>query len=330
LGLLALAFLAGCDFDQVARELAQAPPADPPSASAPLPTPSAPSAPEPSIPAQPAPELPQAARPLAIASYNIQVFGTSKMAKPEVVAILADVVRRHDLVAIQEIRSKDETVLPQFVAKVNSAGRRYDYVIGPRLGRTTSKEQYAFVFDTDRLELVPGSAYTVPDPQDLLHREPLVASFRARGLLPEQAFSFTLINIHTDPDEVDTEVDALADVYQAVRQASPEDDVILLGDLNADAAHLGRLAQVPGIAWIINGQPTNTRGTASYDNILFAPQATAEYAGYAGVLDVAADYRLTPEQALAVSDHLPVWAAFQPAEAPRQLDLARQPEPAVR
>ena len=42
-------------------------------------------------------------------------------------------------------------------------------------------------------------------PTICLHREPLVGWFRVRGPDASQAFTFTLVNIHTDPDEVATE-----------------------------------------------------------------------------------------------------------------------------
>ena len=120
--------------------------------------------------------------------------------------VLAQVVRRFDVVAIQEIRSKDTPILPPFVELINADGRQYDYIIGPRQGRTSSKEQYAFIFDAMRIEYDRDSIRTVDDPDDLLHREPMVANFRVRGLPASEAFTFTLVNIHTDPDETDTDL----------------------------------------------------------------------------------------------------------------------------
>jgi deoxyribonuclease-1-like protein len=172
--------------------------------------------------------------------------------------ILANVARRFDVAAVPGVRSVDQTILPRFVDLINTEGAKYDYVIGPRLGRTSSKKQYAFVYDTNRIELDQGSVYTVDDPQDLLHREPLVAHFRVRGPPPDRAFTFQLVNIHTDPNETDTELDALADVFLAVQRAAADDDVILLGDINVDEYHLGRLDQLPGIAHAISGTTTNT------------------------------------------------------------------------
>jgi endonuclease/exonuclease/phosphatase family metal-dependent hydrolase len=248
---------------------------------------------------------------IRIASFNIQVFGESKLAKPEVMNVLAQVVRRFDVVAIQEIRSGTQDVMPRFVQMINAEGASYDFVIGPRLGRTSSKEQYAFVYNRASVELAPGSVYTVDDPDDRLHREPLVAGFSARGPPPAQAFTFTLIDIHTDPDEVHKELDALDDVYRAVRDdGRHEDDIILLGDLNTDDAHLGELGQMPYLVAAISKTPSNTRGTKLYDNILFDRRATTEFTGRSGVLNVMTEYHLAMHDALEVSDHFPVWAEF--------------------
>lgn len=263
---------------------------------------------------------------IRIASFNIQVFGESKLSKPGVVDVLANVIRQFDVVAVQEVRANSQAVLPQFVSVINSGGMHYDFCIGPRLGRTSSKEQYAFIYNAARVELDRNAVYTINDPDDLLHREPLVASFRVRGLAAQDAFTFTLINIHTDPDEVQREVDVLADVYRVVRDdGRQEDDIILLGDLNADDQHLGRLGQVPYALAAISGVPSNTHGTQLYDNILFDQRATTEFTGRSGVFDLMKAYNLSMEQALLVSDHFPVWAEFGAVEGGRPGQFARQP-----
>jgi endonuclease/exonuclease/phosphatase family metal-dependent hydrolase len=246
-----------------------------------------------------------------IASFNIQVFGESKLNDAKAMDVLARLARRFDIVAIQEIRAARQDVVPRFVDLINAQGHQYDFCIGPRLGRTNSKEQYAYIFDTSSIEIDRTSIYTVDDPDDLLHREPLVAGFRVRGPPEDQAFTFTLINVHTDPDEAADEVDALADVYRAVRaDGRNEDDIVLLGDLNVSDSGLGRLGRLPDMTWVISGVPTNTRGTAQYDNILFQQPATTEFTGRFGVVDLMREYELTVDEALEVSDHLPIWAEF--------------------
>ncbi|MFM1904748.1 MAG: hypothetical protein RLZZ440_2648 [Planctomycetota bacterium] len=265
---------------------------------------------------------------LLISSFNIQVFGESKLAKPQVVEILARVVRKFDIVAIQEVRAKSDDIIPRFVQAVNADGSRYHYLIGPREGRTNSKEQYVFVYDTTRVEVDASSAGVFPDPSDRLHRPPMCARFRTRIMPAQAAFTFWLVDIHTDPDEVPQELAALADVFVAMQSARPdEDDVILLGDLNAGPPEFGSFQKIPGIGWAVSGTTTNTRRTKTYDNLVFARPATAEYLGAWGVLDLQATFGLPLDNALEVSDHNPVWAAFYPCEArgPQAPPLAAQP-----
>ena len=262
---------------------------------------------------------------ITIASFNIQVFGTSKAGKPSVMDILARIVRRFDVVAIQELRTTDPSVMKNFIRLINSTGRAYDFVIGPRLGRTDSKEQYVFVFDTQRIEVDQSTVQTIEDPKDLLHREPLVARFRTRVSPANDAFTFILANIHTDPDETKQELDALGDVFRLI-QRNPwgEDDVIMLGDLNVSFKKLGALGEVPNIAYTVHGEPTNTRGNKSYDNIVYSSVATTEYTGRSGIIILQSEFGLTTEQALKVSDHYPIWAEFVAYESGSQTLIAKQ------
>jgi deoxyribonuclease-1-like protein len=257
---------------------------------------------------------------IAIASFNIQVFGQSKLKKKEAMDVLAKVVRHYDVVAIQEVRSTSQDVLPNFVKLINADGSRYDFVLGPRLGRTSSKEQYAYVYDTNRINFVAGSEYTAPNPGDQMHRAPFVASFQTKSSSAGQPFSFTLVNIHTDPDETKQELNALDDVFVYVQNRNRnEDDVILLGDLNVSEKKLGQLGQLPNIDWVVKGAPTNTRGSKSYDNIVFNKRTTVEYTGKSGVMNLLETFDLTMDEALQVSDHMPVWAVFSMQEGGAQV-----------
>ncbi|RCS52839.1 endonuclease/exonuclease/phosphatase [Bremerella cremea] len=264
---------------------------------------------------------------IRIASFNIQVFGTAKSQKPEVMARLAEIVRQFDVVAIQEIRSKSDGLIPSFIELINSTGRHYDFVIGPRLGRTQSKEQFAYIFDTASLQVDRSQVYTAQDPYDVLHREPLIAWFRVRGPDPSQAFTFTLVNVHVDPDEVEQEMNVMDDVFRAVRDdGRQEDDVILLGDFNANESKMGQLATIPGINWAISGVTTNTRGTELYDNIFMQRTATSEYTCRSGVFDFLRQYNLTLAEGLEISDHLPVWAEFSIYEGGAAQPIATLPK----
>ena len=230
------------------------------------------------------------------------------------------------LSALQQVDAKTSDVLPRFVDLVNATGRHYDFVSGPKLGRGDHAEQYAIVFDTASIEVDRSVLYTVQDPDDLLLREPLVAWFRVRGPPANQAFTFTLVDVRTDAAATGSELDALAGVYHAVRDdGRDEDDVILLGDLNADDRHLGRLGEVSQLVPVISAFPTNTRGDRQQDNILFSKAATIEFTGRAGVFDLIRQFNLTTEDALGISDHMPVWAEFSIYEGGQGGRMAAKP-----
>lgn len=268
---------------------------------------------------------------IRVASFNIQVFGATKSRKPHVMDVLARIVREFDVVAVQEIRSKDQDIIPNFVDLINSSEVRYDYVIGPRLGRSVSKEQYAFIYDMTTVEVDRTQLYTVADPHDMLHREPLVGWFRVRGPPVEEAFTFSLVNIHTDPDVAEEEVNVLAQVYPAVRDdGRQEDDVIILGDLNVDDKHLGQLGQISGMSWVISNTPTNVAMNKQYDNIVFHKEATSEFTGRGGVFDFLRLYNMTRVEAEEVSDHLPVWAEFNAYEGGQPGRIATMPDSTTR
>ena len=82
---------------------------------------------------------------LRIASFNIQVFGNTKAEKPAVIRTLAAIVQQFDIVAIQEIRSKNEDLIPNFVKLINQSStggqprRQYAHVI--EIGRASCRER---------------------------------------------------------------------------------------------------------------------------------------------------------------------------------------------
>ena len=65
-------------------------------------------------------------------------------------------------------------------------------------------------------------------------RNPYIAPFKALN----GNFDFTLITIHTDPDEATEEINALDDVVKYAQSTYPdEQDFVVMGDLNADCSY---------------------------------------------------------------------------------------------
>ena len=250
---------------------------------------------------------------IKIATFNIQIFGKTKRKKDDVMKILVKIVRNFDIVAVQEFRDKQEETLPFFVKKINEApGDKYDFVGSKRLGRSSSKEKYAFIFNTKTVKYKDIS-FVYDDSSDVFEREPFVGYFNSGS------FDYALINIHTKPDDATNEINALVDVIEdAETKISGEKDFIVLGDFNADCTYFKEEADASPLEaskyyWVIeDSADTTVKSTVcTYDRMVFIKSSTiSDYAGKWEVFRFDQKYNLSQEQAVKVSDHYPVWAEF--------------------
>ena len=248
---------------------------------------------------------------LKIGSFNIQVFGQSKSAKTDVMNVLADIIRTYDIVAVQEIRDSSGTALDNLLRQVNSDGSSYAYLVSERLGRTSSKEQYAYVYNTRTVSPI-GSAFTYPQTSDIFHRTPYIASFKSN----DGIFNATFAVIHTDPDDAANEIKALYEVAEYAKGILPADEpVIIMGDYNADGRYFDETSYVPlksgDYLWIIGNEVDTTvaSGDNTYDRIV-STRPNIFYTGDAGAFRFDETYNLSHEFAAEVSDHYPVYAYF--------------------
>jgi len=166
---------------------------------------------------------------IKLATWNIRILSNGSRDDTEL-AEIADILKRYDLIAIQEARDtivldRLKTILPE-----------YNYIASSPVGRTV-KEIYAYFYKPSVISTI-GTAYTFPDPNDLFIREPYIACFRAGN------FDFTLITIHVLYGDSETErreeIKLLDDVLLNVDQNNDdEEDIILLGDFNFNSTDSG-------------------------------------------------------------------------------------------
>ena len=90
---------------------------------------------------------------IRVGSFNAKVLGRSKSEKVVVMEILARIVRQFDVLALQEISAEDQDVLARLIERVNSDGRRYDYVVGRPLGKSAPREQNEVILDRESVEI---------------------------------------------------------------------------------------------------------------------------------------------------------------------------------
>ena len=250
---------------------------------------------------------------IKVGAFNIQVFGRTKREKTEVMNILAQIVREFDVVLIQEIRDSSETTAPIFLETINSIpGPEYAFIRSERLGRTISKEAYAYFYNTDSVQYLSGSAFVFDDVDDVFEREPYIASFVSGE------FDFTLIGIHTKPDDAYHEIGNLTIVFDIVMGLGDEKDVIALGDFNADGSYFDEESMdnplmASEYVWVVgNDFDTMTKTDWTYDRMVMTDYTfSGEYiADSTGVYYFDQMFGLNQSFTEEVSDHFPVYAEF--------------------
>jgi deoxyribonuclease-1-like protein len=248
---------------------------------------------------------------IRVATFNTNPLDERKMAQADVVSQLAKLMRQFDVVALQDVQCRDQGVLVTFLGQVNAEGAHYGYVIPPSVGRDPTEQYLAFLYDQATILVDPTTVYSVVDPGRQFRRAPLVASFRTRGPPPNEAFTFTLINVHTDANRAAEELDVLGEVYRAVRNdGRNEDDIILLGDFGIVDRRFGPLGRLPHVTPAVPLESAAAGGLRLADNVLFDRQATVEFTSQAGVTDLMRQFSRSAPQAAELSTHLPVWAEF--------------------
>ncbi|PNJ17018.1 DNASE1L2 isoform 6 [Pongo abelii] len=249
---------------------------------------------------------------LRIGAFNIQSFGDSKVSDPACGSIIAKILAGYDLALVQEVRDPDLSAVSALMEQINSVSEHeYSFVSSQPLGRDQYKEMYLFVYRKDAVSVV--DTYLYPDPEDVFSREPFVGKFSARG----SAQKLVLVPLHAAPHQAVAEIDALYDVYLDVIDKWGTDDMLFLGDFNADCSYVReqdwaaiRLRSSEVFKWLIPDSADTTVGNSdcAYDRIVacgarlrrsLKPQS-------ATVHDFQEEFALDQTQALAISDHFPV------------------------
>ena len=253
---------------------------------------------------------------ITVGSWALDGFGPTKLANVDVRRYVAKVVRRFDVMAIQQVAAIERDVVPRLVDEINRGENRYDFIIGPSTGPTGRGEQLAFIYDTTTIEVDRRGSYTVSDPDDRYRYDPLVAWFRTTAPPAGVAWTFSVVNVRIDLQNAAEEVQTLPTLIDAVAgDGRREDDVLVAGLLQADDAYLQPSLRPTGDAAAAYQLAVRHHATDIYDryqtdNIIIDAGRTTEYLGRGGVLDFARVYNLSQNEAEAISSHLPIHAVF--------------------
>ncbi|XP_067099356.1 deoxyribonuclease-1-like isoform X8 [Osmerus mordax] len=216
---------------------------------------------------------------MKVAAFNIQKFGTNKVSDPQILPILIKIVSRYDIIVILEVVDAKGKSVKTFLQELNKANKehRYTMEISTRLGRTRYKEQYLFLYRDDVVDLI--GTYQFADKQagqeDAFAREPYVLRFKCHNTVMND---LVLMPVHTKPVEAEKELDELYDVFLDVKRKWGTDNIMILGDFNADGSYVSkkemkliRIRSDKNFHWLISDDvdtTANHKNDHTYDRIV--------------------------------------------------------------
>ncbi|XP_072455569.1 deoxyribonuclease-1-like 2 [Notamacropus eugenii] len=253
------------------------------------------------------------AAPFRVGAFNIRSFGDNKVADPACGSFIAQILAEYDVTLVQEVRDPDLSAVSALLEEINSISEyTYSYVTSEPLGRDNYKEMYLFVYRTETLSVL--DSYCYPDPEDVFSREPFIVKFSSPNTAVKE---FVLVPLHSAPHNAVAEIDALYDVYLHVIDKWGTDDILFLGDFNADCNYVKqhdwaniRLRTSEIFKWLIPDDTDTTVGNSdcAYDRIVVCGSQLRKCIApnSATVNNFQQSFSLDQTAALAISDHFPV------------------------
>ncbi|XP_043830256.1 deoxyribonuclease-1-like 1 isoform X1 [Dromiciops gliroides] len=248
-----------------------------------------------------------------ICAFNAQRLTVAKVAKVHIMDTMVRILARCDITVLQEVVDTSGDAIPLLLRDLNrfDDSGPYNSLSSPLLGRSTYMEKYVYVYRSRKTQVLDSYVYN--DKTDVFAREPFVAQFSLPSkVLPKLA----LVPLHTTPKDVGPELDALYFVFLNVSQHWQSEDVILLGDFNADCSSLSKKRQgelllrtKPGFHWAIpDGEDTTVRDSThcTYDRIVVHGEHCQGLVKWAAAFRFPQSFQLTEAEALNISDHYPV------------------------
>ncbi|XP_078027731.1 uncharacterized protein LOC144464487 [Epinephelus lanceolatus] len=275
---------------------------------------------------------------MKIAAFNAKNLGWKKVTNKTVVHYLTKIMSQYTVVVILEVMDKSGKAMQKLLKELNNnssnKNRPYSMTASSRLGRDTYKERFVCFYREDDVKL--KSCHQYEDNQvgdvDAFAREPFILRFRCPST---KVKDLVLIPVHTKPKDSLKELDELHDVVDAVRRKWRTNNIMILGDFNADGRYLSkrkkkkiRISSAP-YHWLIKDDVDTTTSNCNdhtYDRIVVYRKTMldAVVPGSAKPFNFQKEFNLTDEQTLSISDHYPVEVELRtnqkaPAQGPMAL-----------
>ncbi|KAJ0064735.1 hypothetical protein NL108_012979, partial [Boleophthalmus pectinirostris] len=151
------------------------------------------------------------------------------------------IVSQYDIILILEVVDVSGASVKLFLKELNRVCTTHHYTLqlSARLGRSGYKEQFLFLYRDDVVTLIDSYQYEDNQANDVdaFAREPYILHFRPHNTVLKD---IVLIPVHTTPSDSKKELDELYDVFLVVKDKWETDNIMILGDFNADGIYLSK------------------------------------------------------------------------------------------
>ena len=217
---------------------------------------------------------------ILIATWNIREFGHYSKRIPDSYFIIAEIINRFDLVAVQEIKSS----LRDLHKVMRLLGSDWDYLVNDITDSDGgNNESFAYIFNSKRVkptglagEIVLGSDIARVSNISQLMRTPYITGFKAGWK------EFAIINVHLKAskgkEEVairKSEVTALVSIIEKriKRNTLWTQNLMIMGDFNIyyKDTEIMKIISDKGFLQLqsVEGIPTTVSGKEAYDKIFY-------------------------------------------------------------
>ncbi|MFK7932085.1 MAG: endonuclease/exonuclease/phosphatase family protein [Saprospiraceae bacterium] len=249
---------------------------------------------------------------IKLLTWNIQDLGRTK--DVDEIDAIVNVLRNFDLVAIQEVVSKDPAGAQKVAAiadLLNRTGSQWDYRISDPTDSPSPniRERYAYLWKTAKLTLL-GRPELDSDLAHICDREPYLAEFKTK-----QGYTFHTVNFHSRPHNKNPESEVTN--FSNYPQRLDSKNVVILGDFNMDENNtVWKSLYDQGFEPSVRNSPTTLKHRCdgrnylnhSIDNIYI--NASSFHVEDAGRVDIVGGCN-NLEIARGISDHLPVYSIIR-------------------
>ncbi|MBJ23316.1 MAG: hypothetical protein CMB64_01475 [Euryarchaeota archaeon] len=249
---------------------------------------------------------------ISIASFNIKIFGKTKASNETVMAELVEIVSIYDIIAIQEVKDINQEVPYQFLELLNNNSEtKFEMLLSERSGTQeddkSSQEQYIILYNPEIIGVIDNGTLYNDSVNDSFQREPFLAHLSVKNT----TLDFVLGVIHTKPAAAEEEISALIDVFNWSSEYFSDQDVMIVGDYNADCSYFDEEDIVEldigssEFLWAIpNEADTNLASSnCTYDRMVLTGDLKNNYNGKWGVDNTFSES--------SISDHWPIWIELE-------------------